>query len=110
MLVQEFLKQVDKEPLSSDAAPGYYMGLFLAILDEFRDEKCSVLLGKVMANMTPWLRERAGVRVRDIKPGVVEEFEDCTEKNPCCDRRNEYNGFASGPLKFVCPKHCSCHD
>ena len=34
----------------------------------------------------------------------------CSEENPCCDRRNEYNGFASGPLSFVCPKHCSCHD
>jgi len=34
----------------------------------------------------------------------------CTEENPCCDRRGEYNGFASGPLLFECPKHCSCHD
>lgn len=34
----------------------------------------------------------------------------CTDENPCCDRRNEYNGFASGPLSFVCPKHCACHD
>ena len=39
------------------------------------------------------------------------EFVECTEENPCCDRRNEYNGFGSdGPLKFTCPKHCSCHD
>jgi len=37
-------------------------------------------------------------------------FVDCTEENPCCDHRNEYNGFASGPLKFICPKHCSCHN
>lgn len=28
----------------------------------------------------------------------------------CCDRGDEYNGFASGPLLFVCPKHCGCHD
>lgn len=28
----------------------------------------------------------------------------------CCDRAGEYNGFGSGPLKFTCPKHCSCHD
>jgi len=34
----------------------------------------------------------------------------CSEENPCCDRRGEYNGYGSGPLKFVCPKHCSCHD
>jgi len=34
----------------------------------------------------------------------------CTEESPCCDRRGEYNGFGSGPLKFICPKHCPCHD
>lgn len=34
----------------------------------------------------------------------------CSEENPCCDRRGEYNGFASGPLSFICPKHCRCHD
>jgi hypothetical protein len=28
----------------------------------------------------------------------------------CCDRGDEYNGFASGPLLFVCPKDCGCHD
>jgi len=38
------------------------------------------------------------------------KVDECTPKNPCCDRRNEYNGFGSGPLKFTCPKHCSCHD
>lgn len=34
----------------------------------------------------------------------------CTEESPCCNRRGEYNGFGSGILKFVCPKHCPCHD
>lgn len=34
----------------------------------------------------------------------------CTEAKPCCDRHNEYNGFASGRLLFTCPKHCACHD
>jgi hypothetical protein len=34
----------------------------------------------------------------------------CTEEAPCCDRRNEYNGFGSGPLSFICPKSCPCHD
>jgi len=34
----------------------------------------------------------------------------CTEENPCCDLRGVYNGFSSGPLKFICPKHCPCHD
>jgi len=29
---------------------------------------------------------------------------------PCCDRAGEYNGYASGPLIFTCPKRCSCHD
>jgi hypothetical protein len=28
----------------------------------------------------------------------------------CCDRAGEYNGYASGPLLFVCPKSCPCHD
>jgi hypothetical protein len=34
----------------------------------------------------------------------------CTEENPCCNRKGEYNGFGPGPLNFVCPKHCPCHD
>jgi TATA-binding protein-associated factor Taf7 len=38
-------------------------------------------------------------------------FSGCADGSaPCCDRRGEWNGFASGPLSFVCPKHCSCHD
>jgi hypothetical protein len=29
----------------------------------------------------------------------------------CCDRAGEYNGFGSeGPLAFLCPEGCSCHD
>jgi hypothetical protein len=28
----------------------------------------------------------------------------------CCARAGEYNGFDSGPLVFVCPEGCSCHD
>lgn len=35
---------------------------------------------------------------------------ECSDANPCCDRANEYNGFASGPLIFACPKGCPCHD
>ena len=35
----------------------------------------------------------------------------CTDGAPCCDRRNEYNGFGSdGPLSFICPRDCPCHD
>ncbi|HDZ27329.1 MAG TPA: hypothetical protein ENH65_12565 [Candidatus Aminicenantes bacterium] len=38
-------------------------------------------------------------------------FSGCADgSKTCCDRRNEYNGFASGEFSFVCPKHCSCHD
>lgn len=119
MLVKEFLEQVENEPLSSCAAPGHYMGLFLTILNEFRDEKCSVLLGKIMARMSAELRHSAGVQIRDMDPKRDSPhiyFEDhtypggCSEENPCCDRRGEYNGFASGPLSFTCPKHCPCHD
>ncbi len=35
---------------------------------------------------------------------------ECSKTNPCCDRANEYNGFSSGPLLFICPKGCPCHD
>jgi hypothetical protein len=28
----------------------------------------------------------------------------------CCERAGQYNGFASGPLLFKCPKSCPCHD
>ena len=34
----------------------------------------------------------------------------CTPEVPCCERRDEYNGYHSGPLKFFCRMHCSCHD
>lgn len=34
----------------------------------------------------------------------------CTADAPCCGRRDVYNGFASGPLAFECPKRCACHD
>ena len=43
-------------------------------------------------------------------PGESQSLTSCSEENPCCDRRGEYNGFGSGSLKFVCPKHCPCHD
>lgn len=45
-------------------------------------------------------------KIEDVPDGPA-----CTEANPCCDRQNDYNGFGSdGPLKFVCLKHCPCHD
>ena len=64
MLVSEFIEQAHNEPLSSCAAPGYYMGLFLAILDEFRDERCSGLSGKIIERMSEDFRKRAGVNKR----------------------------------------------
>jgi topoisomerase IA-like protein len=34
-----------------------------------------------------------------------------SEGEPCCARAGEYNGFGSdGPLAFVCPSSCPCHD
>ena len=53
--------------------------------------------------------------VRDLVDGEPPrhwplESPECTEEHPCCDRRGEDNGRGSGSLKFVCPKHCSCHD
>jgi len=57
MTVKEFLERVQNEPLMSCAAPGMYMSLFITILDEFRDEKCSVLLGKIQGNMPAGLKE-----------------------------------------------------
>lgn len=34
----------------------------------------------------------------------------CTEQDPCCEKRLEYNGYQSGPLAFRCPRNCPCHD
>jgi len=47
---------------------------------------------------------------KDIWGRRVEAALKCTDENPCCERRGEYNGYHSGPLLFECPKHCSCHD
>jgi len=59
-------------------------------------------------------RKAGGVMQGFLLPGETEVekevVEECSSENPCCDRRGEYNGFSSGPLLFVCPNHCSCHD
>lgn len=34
----------------------------------------------------------------------------CGVGSKCCRRAGEYNGYGSGPLKFVCPSSCPCHD
>ena len=51
---------------------------------------------------------------RIVKLGTIwtnKNFSGCADgTKPCCEHRNEYNGFGSGELKFVCPSHCSCHD
>lgn len=51
------------------------------------------------------------------KPEVISIAKECPgherggKGKPCCERAGEYNGFGSdGPLSFVCPNHCSCHD
>ena len=32
-------------------------------------------------------------------------------EDQCCERVGKYNGFGSdGPLLFICPKQCMCHD
>jgi len=57
MLVTEFLEQVENPPLSADAAPGRYMRLFLHILEEYAEERTSVLLGKIRAHMSEALKK-----------------------------------------------------
>lgn len=47
------------------------------------------------------------LQCRDCKASVLTGV---NRRCDCCDRGNEYNGFASGPLSFICPKECSCHD
>lgn len=73
MLVREFLKRVENPPLASDAAPGYYMGLFLDIIEYFQEERCSVLLGKIRANMSRDLKKQVELtkwmRRKNIKEG-----------------------------------------
>lgn len=45
-----------------------------------------------------------------VYPRAVLPVERCSAETPCCERRNKYNGFASGPKIFTCPKGCACHD
>lgn len=44
------------------------------------------------------------------EPDPVVKREKPEEPCNCCDRAGEYNGYGSGPLLFVCPKSCPCHD
>ena len=53
MLVKEFVELLDNNALYTGHTldSDFCMEQFIEILDEFRDEKCSVLLGKIMASM-----------------------------------------------------------
>lgn len=98
----------------------------IGLLSEYRPLPTGAIIGKVnidncvTASVSPWFFGPYGyVRSSPVlfeKPipyrGLPSLFFEvpCTAETPCCDRRDEYNGFASGPLKFVCPMHCRCHD
>lgn len=61
----------------------------------------------------PWatlrpMVERGALRMKKVDLGGG--FNVPVFLRPCCDRADEYNGFASGPLLFQCPRSCSCHD
>lgn len=49
-------------------------------------------------------------RLAEKRPNECPGHDRGGKLKPCCDRAGQYNGFASGPLLFHCPSHCSCHD
>jgi hypothetical protein len=57
-------------------------------------------------------RAREAERSRQVRESGAPAPAPTPRPDPCdcCDRHDEYNGYASGPLLFVCPKSCSCHD
>ncbi len=65
-------------------------------------------IAKKLRELIAELRKDEALKV--INPIKRMGIGECTEDNPCCDKRNIYNGFGSGTLLFVCPNHCSCHD
>lgn len=78
-------------------------------------EFCSSCGGGRIPTIANKLREliaelRKDEALKTINPVARMKIGECTEVNPCCDRRGEYNGFGSGQLLFECPKHCWCHD
>lgn len=52
----------------------------------------------------------ASAFARPCPPPPADKGDECNAASPCCGRAGEYNGYASGPLAFTCPKHCPCHD
>jgi hypothetical protein len=57
-------------------------------------------------------RAREAERSRQVRESGAPAPAPTPRPDPCdcCDRPGEYNGYGSGPLSFVCPKGCSCHD
>lgn len=52
-----------------------------------------------------------GTESKTIKVKSTQDaFFNCTPETPCCEREGGYDGKGSGPLAFVCPNHCQCHD
>jgi len=68
----------------------------------------AVDVGCACMNFRMALERHGGEIQKAMQP--VRRPDPCTEQTPCCDRRNEYNGFNSGPHIFECPKGCACHD
>jgi hypothetical protein len=69
------------------------------------EERAAAVAEEDAKRAAKWCAEDQAARDR-------RESETCTKENPCCERRNEYNGYPheSGPAKFRCPKSCGCHD
>jgi len=81
-------------------------------LFEFHDRVRGELIRLIKARVysgRDWPRE-CGPMPDELRKRDRSTTPTCSEENPCCDRRNEYNGYASGPLSFACPKNCRCHD
>jgi hypothetical protein len=44
--------------------------------------------------------------IKNLREAILAAAHDTCE---CCALGGVYNGFASGPLLFICPKKCGCH-
>ena len=99
------------QKISLEYGDGGFYGIIQAamrIADTDNLEKLKSAFPDVWRDLYARYNTPAGVLPGDLIP-EKKEFVDCTEDNPCCDRRNEYNGYPE-EHKFTCPKHCSCHD
>jgi len=88
--------------------------LLAALLEETGEVAHAINHDEGLEQTNQEITEAIGVlsRLYNMINGHIVEADivKCTTGNPCCERRGEYNGFGSGPLLFICPKHCSCHD